>query len=402
MKEWYSGCVYVVMKLRKEILGRFVILVFIPLFFTQCASHEVERELTKGVEIRGETYARELSAQSPFQKVEMSWSEAAELMKARNPKYRQAMKDKEESKIKKGMVNNLTHEVRKSLTKSVQTTLNPSEVAKAMKNPISALPRQLESITDLKNISHSLTQSEWERVSQSVRADAVKRQEMVNLHVLFCMGENLEKAEEELSRIEEAGQVEEGRSKGMVKELAKAEGVLNKEREKWLDEVRDFFNAEYHDVEFSSYSQKLDFYRDVEDPCFSDWKRWRLLENSDKLVGEMRKEHEEAKPVLPGVSRLKSRLGVAEMRSQLSRQSGLNEGMVKEVRGMLRSWRNLKSVQRQIEDLDVSGSELADVDEVRGVSVSDLKRVTTVYELRKKEIDHLKVFWAMDEECWRS
>ena len=160
---------------RKDIPFGFTVLVLASLVLTQCAVQEVKQELSESVERKGASFAHELSAQSPFKKVEMSWREASELMKERNSKYRQAIIDKEESLIKRGLVNNFTFEVRKSLTGSVQTTLNPSAIAKAMKDPVATLPKQLESITDLKNIYHSLTQTEWGRISQSVRAECPGR-----------------------------------------------------------------------------------------------------------------------------------------------------------------------------------------------------------------------------------
>ena len=381
------------MKPQVEILREVTVLVIASFTLCQCATQEVKRELTQKVERKGETYSRELTAQSPFKKVEMSWREASELMKERNPKYRQAILDKEESLNKKGIVNNLTHEVRKSLTSSLQTTLNPSEIAKAMKDPVASLPRQLESITDLKNISHSLTQSEWGRVTQSVRADAAQRQEMVNLHVLFCQSENLEQAERELKMMKDSDKLK--ANKVVDAELVKAQKLLEKERSQWLDRVRDFFNAEYYDVELNAYQKRLSFYRDVTDPGFSDWRRWRMLENSDRLASEMQKQHDKDKPVLPGMNRLKENLGVSELRSQLAETSGVNQEMAKEVRQMLKNWRNLKSVQQKI----VAQNKAEVLDEVR---VNDLKRVTTLYQLKKKELDHLKVFWMIDEECWKS
>ncbi|MEZ7957069.1 MAG: hypothetical protein QMC23_10925 [Rubritalea sp.] len=240
---------------RKDIPFGFTVLVLASLALTQCAVQEVKQELSESVERKGASFAHELSAQSPFKKVEMSWREASELMKERNSKYRQAIIDKEESLIKRGLVNNFTFEVRKSLTGSVQTTLNPSAIAKAMKDPVASLPGQLESITDLKNIYHSLTQSEWGRISQSVRADAAQRREMVNLHVLFCQSENLEKAESNLESLivilSADGSM--NLNKAMTVELAKTQAILKKERGQWLDQVRNFFNAEYYDVEFNNY-----------------------------------------------------------------------------------------------------------------------------------------------------
>ncbi len=52
-------------------------------------------------------------------------------------------------------------------------------------NPLSELPKQLKSLTDLKNISHSLEQNEWARIGQSVAAEKTTRNEMVKLRVLF-------------------------------------------------------------------------------------------------------------------------------------------------------------------------------------------------------------------------
>ena len=383
------------MMFRKEILLRFTVSAVASLALTQCATQEVKQELNQSVEMKGASFARELAAQSPFKKVEMSWREASELMKERNSKYRQAIFDKEESQIKKGLVNNFTYEVRKSLANSVQTTLNPGEIAKAMKSPVASLPRQLESITDLKNISHSLTQSEWGRVSQSVQADAAQRREMVNLHVLFCQSENLEKSEGNLKKLISLLSADDSvkPNKAMIVELAKSQALLKKERGQWLNQVRDFFNAEYYDVEFNDYKSKLSFYREVTDPEFSDWKRWRMLEHSGRLVTELQKQHGDDKPALPGISRITQNLGVMGLRSNLAQQSIPNQDMAKEVRQMLKSWRNLKSVQQQIAESKPYAEKTP--------SVEDLKGVTALYQLKKMEIEQLKTFWMIDEKCWK-
>ncbi len=393
------------MKLQNKILSRLMVLAVVSLTLTQCVTQQVTQELDQNVEKQGESYARELAAQSPFKKVEMSWMEASELMKDRNPSYRKAITDKEESQIKRGLVNNLTFEVRKSLSNSVQTTLNPSELASAMKDPVASLPKQLESITDLKNITHSLTQSEWERVSQSMKADTAQRKEMVNLHALFCQSENLSQAEDNIRRIKQElalkGGVITKESKAMTVELTKAQGVLTKERQQWLDQVRNFFNAEYFDVEFNHYTKRLNFYRTVHNPEFSDWRRWRVLENSARLATEMQKQHVKEKPVLPGMNRIKQNFGVDELRSSLAEQSTLNESMAHEVRQMLKNWRNLKSVQSKIAQTEVSFAQSPSITDPLP-SVADLKRVTVMYHLKKKEIEHLKSFWMIDEKCWKS
>ncbi|MGJ8658091.1 MAG: hypothetical protein ACSHX6_16710 [Akkermansiaceae bacterium] len=363
--------------------------------FTQCSVQEVRQDFGKRVERNGKSYASELAAQSPFKKVEMSWKKANDLMKARNPKYQQALIDQHQSKIRKGAVSNFTFEVRKSLNDSVQTTLNPNEIAAAMNSPVSTLPRQLKSITDLKNISHSLTQSEWDRVLQSIKADIAQRKEMVNLHVLFCQNETIDRAESELEKIVKSDP--QPQNKALATELAKAQSLLKKERSEWLGQVRNFYNAEFYDVEFTDYRAKLNSYRHVTNPGFSDWKRWRLLENSEMLAGEMQKEHNDAKPMLPGMNMLKRKLGVMEIQSQLGHQKVLNEEMAKEVRQMLRGWRELKAVQQKIfaSELSYSRSNVT-----QAPSVQDVRRITTDFQLKNEEIDKMKIFWAIDEDCW--
>ena len=385
------------MKFKIVILSRFVGSVLISLLFTQCVTQEVKHELDKNVKVKGQTYARELEAQSPFKTVKISWSDASKLMKERNLKYRQAAIDKRNSAAKKGAVRNIGHEMRKSFTSSVKNTLNPSEIVKAMKDPVGAFPDQLESITDLKNISHSLTQSEWERVTKVVKAESVQRREMVNLHVLFCQSENIEKAEQELQKLIDSERLKE--TKEVMKELTNTQVILRKEREQWLDSVRDFFNAEYHDVEFKAYRDKLSFYRDIKDPKFSDWERWRVMEHSNTLAVEMKGKHDDDKPVLPGIYSLKEKLGVSKVRNKLTQEEMPSTDMVKEVRKMLRNWRLLKLVQQEIEEQELESIKSVN-DEVLGVS--DIKNVTVVYNLKKREIDHLKEFWLMDEQCWRS
>jgi len=72
--------------------------------------------------------------------------------------------------------------------------------------------------------------------------------------------------------------------------------------------------------------------------------------------------------------------------------------MSKEVRQMLKNWRNLKSVQQKIAALEVSFSQSAG----RPPSVVDLRRVASVYQLEKKKINYLKTFWMLNESRWTS
>lgn len=395
------------MSLKRKILDQFSVLAFLvsmSAFLTQCAHQEVSQTLDAKLEVRGKSYTQELAAQSPFKKVKLSWTEASELMKERNPKYRQALIDKQTAEIRKGYTNNLTYEIRKSLAASIQTTLSPGEIAEAMRQPLASVPRQLESITDLKNISHSLNQTEWDRVTQSVQADASEREEIVNLHVLFCQSENLKNSESELTKIKELITKDPAANKNteIRAELNKAQTTLKKEREQWLNQVRDFFNAEYFDVELNQYKPMLSFYREVTDPDFSDWKRWCILENSARLAAELKKQHNNDKPTIPGISLITNNLGITDIRANLADEPYLNENMANEVRQMIKNWHNLKSLQQKITNSELRFSQLrTQTLAQKSPTTSDLQLLTTLFDLKKKEIDQLKAFWLLDEKCWK-
>lgn len=243
-----------------------------------------------------------------------------------------------------------------------------------------------------------MTQSEWARVSQGVGAEMVQREQMVSLHELFCQSENLKSLQNDMSALVDAEKLE--KSKSMDKELAKLEVMIEKEHDTWLDKVRDFFNAEYHDVEFNNYNRKLSSYRGVSDPGFSDYERWGKLEHSDEMVNELKVSHEEAKPILPGVSMLKETFGVNDVRSELAHEGMLDDEAVNDVRKILKNWRELKSVQQEITELETKISQFKKGKDA-AVSYTDLKEVSKLYELKQKEVKFLSQLWIMDEQCWR-
>lgn len=359
----------------------------------QCAHKEVRYQLDNKVQDSGENYAKELEAQSPFEKVSLSWNDATELMRERNAKYQKAVATQIEAESKGGVVKNFTYEVKRSLTNTATQTLNPKEIVKAINNPVAELPKRLKSLTDLKNISHSLEQQEWHRVGQAVEAQKITRVEMVKLHVLFRQERVIEGQKALLEKYEKLA---EGQPK-LVSLLKKKRKIYEGEREAWLNSVRDFFNAEYHDVDFYDTENSLTLYREVSDPEFHQWQRWRRLDRAEELVKQLSKEHGDNKPVVPGVNSLKASLGIKEVQSNLLVNVEKQTSVRGEVRMMLKKWRELKNAQIKIAALK---SKESDSFKLEGMTAQVIDEQFKIYEFLQTEIKLVSYFWMLDEECW--
>lgn len=360
---------------------------------TQCAQQEVKHQLDKSVQDRGELYARELQAQSPFKTVSLTWVEARELMKERNPKYRKAIESKAEAESKNGLVRSFTSEVKKSLRNTATHTLNPKEIAKALNNPVAQLPKQLSSLADLKNISHSLEKKEWERVGQSVDAEKLTRAEIVKLHVLFSKDEILKQQETLLKKYEKLSE----ENPSILKVVKKRRLSFDMQREAWLNNVRDYFNAEYYDVRLKYQGKKLTFYRGVKNPGFDQWQRWGMLEHSHDLAKQLGAEHEKNKPVVPGMNSLKSGLGIKTMQKNLGATEKQHAELRGDVRSMLKKWRELKQTQTKIAELKSTKINQPTTEKITPKQVEDDFKV---YQLLKTELQLASYFWLIDERCW--
>ena len=361
-------------------------------FFSQCANKEVKHQLDRGLQTRGQSYALEMQAQSPFEKVSLSWSEATELMMGRNPNYQKVIASKKEAERANGLIKNFTYEVKKSLTSTASQTLNPQEIVKAINNPVAELPRRLKSLTDLKNISHLLEQKEWSRVGQSVNAEKSARHEMVKLHVLFRQEKVIEEHKEMLEKLEELVV-----GKASLEKLLKKKRVnYESQRKAWLNSVRDFFNAEYYDVSFEDFNGTFTLYRNVADPKFDQWQRWGSLGHSEELAKQMRLQHKENKPVIPGMNSLKTSLGIKEFQNNLADREDKQTDIRGEVRMMLKKWRELKNTQSKITDLE-SKNNVVDPEQL---SIQTIEESFKVYQFLQTEIHLVSYFWMLDEDCW--
>ncbi len=363
---------------------------------SSCAVTEVKQELSSNVQKQGEIYAQEIAAQSPFKKVVLTWNDANQLMKERNLKYRKAIISAETATHKKSLVKSFSSEVKTSLTKTVKQSLDPKQLGKAFKDPIAAIPNQLKSLSDIKNVSHAMTQNEWGKVVDEVGALAQMRKEKVKLHVLFCQQQILDQHASKIRQFEKLLDTDETVKKDskLVKLIKKAKQQYEKDKELWLNNVRDFFDAEYYDVEFKKYPYNLSHYRNVENPNFQNWRRWRLLDHSRQLATKLKQKHSKEKPLLPGVNTLKTKLHIAPSESAFVVADQFDPSMRSEVRMLIKNWRQLKQIQHEIVKIEEEKSH------EKALTVAALNKANKIYTLKRDELKKLSTFWLNDEQCW--
>ena len=62
--------------------------------------------------------------------------------------------------------------------------------------------------------------------------------------------------------------------------MSKWRAAVLHNRKKWLEDTRNMFDAEYHDVRFIKDGSGLTMYRNTDEPDFSKWQRWCSLQRS--------------------------------------------------------------------------------------------------------------------------
>lgn len=361
-----------------------------------CAQQRVVDSLNDAAAVEGREYAAEMAAQSPFDTVEMKWSDAARQMEKRNPAYLAARQIYEQSAAENSEVRELTSEIRRSVTSSVGGVLNPGAVLESMRNPAIELPKQIASIGGIKDISHNVNQNAWQGASAAVDAKLAMRRERVKLHRLLRTGAQLD---HEISLVEKSTSAT---GKDADPELGNAmrewRGELRDARETWLSEVRDFFDAEYHDVRFIADASGLPTYRNVDQPELEDWERWCQLVRSKELVDTLAKSHAENKPAVPGTTMVTSTLGNlvggGDDEPDFSPAIRESSAVRREVRTLVQSWRNMKRAQTQAARLE-SAEEATTI-----TSVADVTNRRKIHQLRTTEIENAAKVWMMDETCW--
>ncbi|GAA5495621.1 hypothetical protein Rhal01_01800 [Rubritalea halochordaticola] len=359
-----------------------------------CATQEVDRSMGKHSEHEGRVYSREVMAQSPFKPVKLSWGQARELMKERNPHYRSAALSYNRATTSTSLVKNFSTHMGGSIEDTVKGIVNPKDLAQTFKEPSVGLPKQLSSISSLKDVSHKMAQEEWELKEKEVIAEKKMREQIVDLQLLFRRSAVIEK---HMSWVEDAKSEKELDAEAK-KELAKFETKLKADRRAWLGEVRDYFNAEYFDVQFVQGDNDMPNYRNIAEPDFAQWQRWGMLSRVESLAGALKKEHEKSKPAIPGTDVLKDKLsmmvndGDTKLDAELDTQSVRNS-----VRTLIRSWRGMKVAQNEA---DVLRREIKPLQSSAGASKTLVSKMSKIYSLELTEVKHAKEVWMMDERCW--
>lgn len=366
------------------------------IFMTGCAQQRVTDSLTEASAVEGREYAAEMAAQSPFETAEMRWSEAARQMEQRNPKYVAARQLHDQLAGENPELVEVTSEIRKSVANSFGEALNPGAFIESIRSPATHLPKQLASLGGIKDISHNVGQNAWQGASATVEAELTMRGERVKLHRLLRTGELLD---QEMTLLEKSTPSGESADPELMAAIRKWRGELQVARDAWLVEVRDFFDAEYHDVRFIRDGSGLPDYRDVNQPDLADWERWCQLTRSKELVESLAKSHAENKSAVPGVTMVTNRLGnlVGGDDEEADYSPAIRESSAvrREVRTLVQSWRKMKEAQQQAARLEASG------DDAEFSKISDINKRRNIHKLRNTEIENAAVVWMMDETCWK-
>lgn len=361
------------------------------MLFVGCAQQRVTDALAQATEAEGKQYAAEMAAQSPFKTVEMRWSEAGRLMEKRNRAFIAAKEAHAKANEKKPEVGVITGEVKRAVASSVGGVLSPGALLESMRSPALQLPKQLASLGGIKDVPHHISQSAWDDACASVDAEFAMRRERVKLHRLLCIGELID---QELVIARESPVLPEDVDPAVGLAIEEWRSALNVERGNWLGEMRDLFDAEYHDVRLVRDSSGLAMYREIGEPNLSDWQRWCRLAREKELVASLGKAHADRKPSIPGMIMVSNKFGEIVGDSGPEKAVAIREpeAVRREVRTLVQSWRKMKQAQHEAEAIEVP-SVLA--------SAPDVNTRKRNFHLRKTEIEHAGVIWLMDEQCWR-
>lgn len=357
-----------------------------------CAQQQVAESVAGHAMVEGRRYADEVKAQSPFETVQLQWSEAESLMEKRNPDFLAARAEYHAALDQKPVVRELTDEVAAAVDLSFDV-LKPDVLLESFRTPAMQLPRQLASLGKLKDLSHSIEQNAWENTARTVDAEMRMRKEKVELHRLLRLGELID---DELERVTAAPPPPSDADPKLTSAIDAWRVKLRDERKKWLGDVRNFFDAEYHDVRFVKDEAGLPTYQDTVRPDLTEWKRWCRLRRSQELVDVLKKAHESSKPAIPGTRLVKSTLSEIVHPDEPAIAPTLDQESVrKEVRELIQHWREMKQAQVTADGLENADPQPAFDD------IARVNRRQEIFKLRQQEIQHAGEVWIADELCWR-
>lgn len=365
------------------------------LLMTGCAEQKIVESLAETTVVEGRRFAEEVEAQSPFETVEMRWAEANEMIKKRNPAFVAARQKHTKALRGKPLVGEVTREVKDTVKLSFGEMFDTKSLVASLKAPAVEFPKRLASVTKLKDLSHQMQQEAWEDAEISVDAEMEMRKVKVKLHRLLRTGKLIERE----MKLANADPPPEAKSDSKFPgELNKWRSTLENEREKWLTEVRDIFDAEYQDVHFIPDDTGLPTYQNAYQPELGKWQRWSHLSRSKELINKLGTSHKESKPTIPGASAVTDSL-MQMFEDEKDKEEGeevrQTSSVREEVRSLIQTWRNMKEAQREANELEKSS---------QVPPLTDRGQIGTrqkIFSLRRDEIKHAAVLWLLDEKCWQ-
>jgi hypothetical protein len=362
-----------------------------------CVNQNITSPLAKTSKVEGRRYAKEVDEQSPFKTVEIPWIEAGELIKERNPSFISASSSYSEALVGKPLVGELTREVKTTVAESIGSIFDIDNLVSTFKKPTFDIPKQIVSISRLKDVNHEIKKDAWEDAGKSIDAELQMRKVEVQLHRLMRTGQLIDREMLNASRDPKLDPDSINTDPKFPGALAAWRASLKSERSNWLAEVRDLFDAEYHDVRFIPDDSGLPTYRNADNPDLGKWKRWCHLGRSKELISTLTQYHKENKPTLPGTAFVtKSLKQMVNQKDSPVTTVRKTDSVRKEVRTLIQSWRSMKETQEQADILEEMSGDLPILTQ------GEIKARQKIFQLRKAEIRYVSIVWLLDENCWRN
>jgi hypothetical protein len=360
----------------------------IALFLAACAKQNVQTQITEGTTIEKTKYAREIEAQSPFETLTMSWTEASKLMETRHPAFLTAKSNFTQANGEKPMVGEITSQVKQTISGSVGQIVSPTALLKSLQNPAEHIPKQISSISSIKDFSHQLEESEWQEAKASIQSELTMRDERVKLHHLLRKEQIINT---ELQLAESSLKSQKDSDPKFLATLDAWRNTLIEERKSWLVEMRDLFDAEYHDLRFTPDQSGLTDYRNIDQPDLNDLQRWCHLQRTHQLATSLSHQHSKNKSAIPGTLLISQKFGQDPQPQTLTDPATIR----KQVRSLIQSWRELKAAQQEADNIEKSQSKPS------LSTPANLTQRQKIYKLRTSEIHHASILWTLDEGCWK-
>lgn len=359
-----------------------------------CANNEVVDSVAKATQTEGHRYAMEVASQSPFETVELTWSEAMNRMQSRNPQFKKAYHSLIATTEESDFVTRMAGTMKDTACGSIGEVVKPGSLIDTLRDPVTKIPKQLGTLASIKDVPHQMRQEEWQTAAAAIDAQWIMRKMRVKLHRLFQLGELIDS---EMQFINSAQPLPPGTDVKIAQAMNAWQTAVRRARLEWIQEVRDIFDAQYYDIHFIPDDTGLTKYRKTIQPDLGNWQRWCQLQRNKDVVSTLGQRHSKDKPLVPGSDLLADKLAIMlDPESNQFHEIRDAATIRNEVRTLASSWQQLKDTQIQAANLE------AKHDEYNQGSLDWIASRHRIFDLRCTEIEHASTIWMCDENCWVS